>query len=364
MTKSNPPNLFSSHQLGRIELKNRIVMSPMTRSRALGNVPNELMASYYAQRAEAGLIVTDGTSPSPEGLGYARIPGLFNAAQVAGWKKVTDAVHAAGSRMFVQLMHTGRVTHPDNLPSGATMVAPSAIEWVGKMWVDGKGELPIPTAHALSVEEIERVIADYVRSAELAIEAGFDGVELHGDNGYLIEQFLNTAANQRTDEWGGSVENRLRFVLEIAKRSAAKIGSDRLGIRVSPYSAAGGLRSGDDQVEDVYERLAGELKKLGFVYMHVVDHSSLGGPTVPDSVKDKIRTAFGGTVILAGGYDRVRAEADLAAGRGDLVAFGRPFIANPRLPSRLRENLPLAQPDFNAFYTPDEKGYTDYPLAP
>ena len=232
------------------------------------------------------------------------------------------------------------------------------------MWVDGQGQLPIPTPQALSAKEIERLIEDYVRSAELSIEAGFDGVELHGANGYLIEQFLNTAANQRTDGWGGSVDNRVRFAVEIAKRAAAKIGADRLGIRVSPYSAAGGLRPDDEQVEDVHEQLASELKKIGFVYMHIVDHSSLGGPTVPDSVKNKIRTAFGGTVILSGGYDRARAEADLAAGRGDLVAFGRPFIANPRLPSCLRDNLPLAQPDPNTFYTPDEKGYTDYPIVP
>lgn len=364
MSTSNTPDLFSSYQLGRVELKNRIVMSPMTRSRALGNVPNELMARYYAQRAEAGLIVTEGTSPSPDGLGYARIPGLFNAEQVAGWKKTTDAIHEKGSRIFVQLMHTGRVSHPDNLQNGARVIAPSAVEWEGQMWVDGQGQLPIPTPQALSGKEIERLIEDYVHSAELAIEAGFDGVELHGANGYLIEQFLNTAANQRSDEWGGSIDNRVRFAVEIAKRAAAKIGADRLGIRVSPYSAAGGLRSDDEQVEDVHERLASELKKIGFVYMHIVDHSSLGGPTVPDSVKNKIRTAFGGTVILSGGYDRARAEADLAAGRGDLVAFGRPFIANPRLPSCLRDNLPLAQPDSNTFYTPDEKGYTDYPIVP
>lgn len=354
-------DLFAPYQLGRVQLANRIVMSPMTRSRAIGNVANELIATYYAQRAEAGLIVTEGTSPSPDGLGYARIPGLFNAEHVAGWKKTTDAVHEAGSRIFVQLMHTGRVAHPDNLPAGARVVGPSAIAWESKMWVDGKGQLPVPTAHALSHDEIERVIESYVKAAELAIEAGFDGVELHGANGYLIEQFMNTAANQRDDQWGGSVENRLRFVTEIAKRSAAKIGGDRMAIRVSPYSAGGGLRSDDEGVEELHERLAAELKKLAFAYMHVVDHSAMGMPKVPQSVKDKIRAAFGGTIILAGGYDRARAEADLAAGRGDLFAFGRPFIANPRLVSKLRSGAALAQPDFAAFYTPDAKGYTDYP---
>lgn len=355
-------SLFSPYKLGRITLANRIVMSPMTRSRAIGNVPNDLMAKYYAQRAEAGLIITEGTSPSPNGLGYARIPGLFNAEHVAGWKKTTDAVHAAGSHIFVQLMHTGRVAHPDNLPPGACVVGPSAIAWDGKMWVDGKGQIPVPTAHALTAAEIERAIEAYVHAAALAIDAGFDGVELHGANGYLIEQFLNTGANQRTDEWGGSIDNRIRFAVEIAKRTAARIGSDRLGIRVSPYSSGGGMRADDDHVEELHAKLAGELKKLGLAYMHVVDHSSMGMPPVPASVKQKIRDAFGGTVILAGGNDRARAEADLAAGHGDLFAFARAFIANPRLPTRLREGLPLAQPDFATFYTADEKGYTDYPL--
>ncbi|MCA9488608.1 MAG: alkene reductase [Myxococcales bacterium] len=357
-------DLFSPYQLGPIELANRIVMSPMTRSRALGNVPNELIATYYAQRAEAGLIVTEGTSPSPDGLGYARIPGLFSAEQVAGWRKVTTAVHEAGSRIFVQLMHTGRVAHAGNLPEGARIVAPSAIAWEGQMWVDGEGPLDVPTPHALTAEEIDATLEEYARSAELAMDAGFDGIELHGANGYLIEQFLNTASNQRTDTWGGSVENRVRFAVEAARRAVARIGGDHVGIRVSPYGANGGMRSDDEQVEEVHERLAGELKTLGLAYVHVVDHSALGAPAVPDSVKGKIRAAFGGTVILAGGYDRERAEADLAAGRGDLVAFGRPFIANPRLPTRLREGLPLAQPDFATFYTPDEKGYTDYPVAP
>lgn len=359
---TSAPDLFAPYQLGGISLSNRIVMAPMTRSRALGNVPNDLIAQYYAQRAEAGLIITEGTSPSPDGLGYARIPGLFNAEHVAGWKKTTDAVHAAGSRIFVQLMHTGRVAHPGNLPAGARVVGPSAIEWESKMWVDGQGQLPVPTAQALTAEEIERVIEDFVRSAELAIEAGFDGVELHGANGYLIEQFFNTAANQRTDEWGGSVANRVRFAVEIAKRTAARIGGGRLGIRVSPYSTNGGLRSDDDQVEDLHETLAAELRKLGLAYIHIVDHSSMGNPPVPASVKDKIRKAFGGTIILAGGYDRTRAEADLAADRGDLIAFARPFIANPRFPTRLRDNLPLAEPKPAAFFSADEKGYTDYAL--
>lgn len=364
MTTQTTATVFSPYTLGRISLANRVVMSPMTRSRAIGSVPNELIALYYAQRSEAGLIITEGTAPSPNALGYSRIPGLFTAEHIAGWKKVTDAVHAAGSRIFVQLMHTGRVGHPENLPPGGRLLAPSALSWEGKMWVDGKGQLPIPTPEAMTADDIEHALGEFVHSAESAIEAGFDGVEIHGANGYLIEQFLNTGANQRTDEWGGSVENRIRFAIEVAKRITARIGGDRLGIRVSPYSNTNGLRSDDDQVETVYETLATELSKLGLVYMHIVDHSALGNPPVPASVKEKIKKAFGRTVILAGGYDLARANADLAAGRGDLIAFGRPFIANPRLVSRLRAGLPLAAPDFSAFYTPDAKGYTDYPLEP
>lgn len=355
-------SLFSPFTLGRITLANRIVMSPMTRSRAIGNVANDLIATYYAQRSEAGLIVTEGTAPSPNGLGYARIPGLFNAAQVAGWKKVTEAVHKAGSKIFVQLMHTGRVGHPENLPAGARLLAPSAIAWQGKMWVDGKGQLDVPVAEAMTEAEIEQAIEEHVRSAALAIEAGFDGVELHGANGYLIEQFLNSGGNQRTDRWGGSIENRARFAIEVARRVAEKIGGDRVGIRLSPYSANNGLTSDDGQVEPLYELLARELGKLGLVYIHVVDHSSMGGPVVSQSVKDKIRKAFGGTIILAGGFDAKTAQAALAEGRGELIGFGRPFIANPRLPSKLRSGSALAAPDMNAFFSADEKGYTDYPL--
>lgn len=356
--------LFSPYPLGRIHLRNRIVMAPMTRSRATGNVPNDLMARYYAQRAEAGLIVTEGTSPAPEGLGYARIPGLFDDAHVAGWRKVTDAVHREGGRIFVQLMHTGRVGHPDNLPAGARLLAPSAVAWESKMYVDGRGEQPVPVAEAMTERDIEEAIERFGRAGKLAIDAGFDGVELHGANGYLIEQFLNTGANHRKDDWGGSVENRARFAIAVARRVASEIGADRLGIRVSPYSAFNGLTSNDDGVEDLHEHLARALAKEKLAYVHIVDHASLGGPEVKASAKQKIRAAFGGTIILSGGYDRARAEADLIEGRGDLVAFGRPFLANPRLVTRLREGKALTAPDFATFYSPGEKGYTDYPVDP
>jgi len=354
--------LYSTYRLGPVELKNRVVMAPMTRSRSIGNVPGDLVATYYAQRAEAGLIVTEGTSPSSNGLGYARIPGLYSAEQVAGWKNVTHAVHEAGSRIFVQLMHTGRVTHPANVPAGARIVAPSAIAAPGEMYTDSAGMQPFPVPEAMTEDDIEQAIAEYATSAKLAIEAGFDGVELHAANGYLIEQFLNVASNMRTDRWGGSVENRLRFALEVAKRAAAAIGGDRLGIRISPYGVFNGSTS-DPETDALYLELARQMSELGLVYIHTVDHSSMGAPKPSESLFHGIRKAFHGTRILSGGYDATRAAADITKGEGELVAFGRPFIANPHLVMKLETGAALATPDDKTFYTPGEKGYTDYPVA-
>jgi N-ethylmaleimide reductase len=352
--------LFSSCQLGRIELRNRVVMAPMTRNRAIGNVPGDMVATYYAQRAEAGLIVTEGTSPSPNGLGYARIPGLFNPTHVRAWRNVTDAVHRKGGRIFVQLMHTGRASHSGNLPAGARILAPSAIVLASEIWVDPEGNLPAELPEAMTSADIESTIEEYARSSELAIEAGFDGVELHGANGYLIEQFLNTASNQRTDAWGGTVENRTRFAVEIAQRAAARIGGDRLAMRVSPYGVFNNMVS-DTATEDVFELLARKLSVIGLAYIHVVDHSSMGAPEVKASVKRKLRDAFGGRTILAGGFDRESAEAALREKRADLIAFARKFLANPRLVTLMRGNKPLHEPDPATFYTSGEKGYTDYP---
>lgn len=352
--------LFSPYKLGAMELKNRTVMSPMTRSRAIGNVPNELMAKYYAQRAEAGLIITEGTSPSPNGLGYARIPGLFDAKQVAGWKLVTDAVHAAGSKIFVQLMHTGRVGHANNLPQGARVLGVSALAAPGEMYTDQAGPQAHPVPEAMTEADVEQAVGEYETSAKLAVEAGFDGIELHGANGYLIEQFLNVASNQRTDRWGGSVENRARFALEVARRTVAAIGPERVGIRLSPYGAHGGMTA-DPDTDALYAYLATELGKLKLAYVHVVDHSAMGAPAVPAAIKETIRTRFGGPIILSGGYDKGRAEADLVEGKGELVAFGRPFLANPTLVSKMQRGADLTAPDMATFYTPGEKGYTDYP---
>jgi len=350
--------IFENVKLGSVTLKNRIVMAPMTRSRAIGNIPNALMAEYYSARAEAGLLITEGTSPSPNGLGYARIPGLFNQEQVNGWRLVTDAVQKKGGVIFVQLMHTGRVSHPENMPAGSRMVAPSAIAVSGQMWTDGKGMLAHPTPHEMTTAEVHAAVDEYVRSAELAIKAGFDGVELHAANGYLMEQFLNPKSNQRKDEYGGSSENRMRFVLEIARAVTAKIGPERVGIRVSPYGVFND--TGEfEEIDQFYGDLAKELSKLGLAYIHVVDHSSMGAPPVSAEVKRLIRENFKGLYILSGGYEtRERADADLKEGRGDLVAFGRPFIANPDLVQKLKSGAALKAPDQATFYTPGPEGYT------
>lgn len=356
----NYPHLFSPLTLGDLTLPNRIVMAPMTRNRAIGNVPNDLMATYYAQRAEAGLIITEGTSPSPNGLGYPRIPGLFSADQVAGWRKVTDAVHARGGRIFAQLMHTGRIGHPLNLPEGAELLAPSALAAPGDIYTDEKGPQPHPTPREMTAQDIATAIEEFASAAKNAVEAGFDGVELHGANGYLIDQFLNPISNQRTDEWGGSHENRARFAVEVARATANAIGKQRVGIRLSPYGAFNGLHAFDG-VDEAFTLYARELGKVGLVYLHLVDHSAMGAPEVPESIKTAMRVAFGGKVILTGGYDAERAEADLAAGKADLIGFGRPFLANPDLVERIRRGAPLNEPNYDLFYTPGPEGYIDYP---
>jgi N-ethylmaleimide reductase len=353
--------LFTPFKLGRIELSNRIVMSPMTRSRAIGNVPNESMAKYYALRATAGLLITEGIAPSPNGLGYARIPGVYSKEQIAGWRVVTDAVHAAGGHIFFQLMHTGRTAHPANMPAGSRVVSASAVAQTGQMHTDAQGMQPHPTPEAMSDADIKAAIAEFVHASKSSIEAGADGVELHGANGYLIEQFLNTSSNQRTDKYGGSVENRIRFAVEVAEACAAAIGKDRLGIRISPYGANGGMVA-DADTDAVYLALARELSRIGLVYLHVVDHSAMGAPPVPESIKSGLRETFKGTYLLAGGYDRARAEADLAAHKGDLVVFGRPFLSNPNLVAKLRDNRELTPVDFKTFFTPGDAGYLDYPV--
>jgi N-ethylmaleimide reductase len=352
-------DLFTSASLGPLELRNRLVMAPMTRARAPGNVPNALMATYYEQRASAGLIITEGTSPSPNGLGYLNIPGIFSEAQVSGWRPVTEAVHRKGGKIFVQLMHTGRIGHPANLPPGAEVLAPSAVAAAGEMFTLS-GPMPHPVPRAMEEADLALAIQEFATGARNARAAGFDGVELHSANGYLLDQFLNPRSNQRLDGWGGDSVKRSRFVLEVAKAAVEAIGADRVGIRLSPYGAFNDL-SPFEGLDEAYLALVKKLSGLGLVYLHLVDHSAMGAPPVPQTLKDTLRKAFAGAFILSGGYDRDRAEADLAAGRGDLVAFGRPFLANPDLPTRLQRRSPLNEPDAATFYIPGGKGYTDYP---
>ena len=352
--------LFSETTLGTLTLQNRLVMAPMTRNRATNNIPNDLMAQYYGQRASAGLIITEGTSPSPNGLGYPRIPGIFSAEQVAGWKRVTDAVHAQGAKIFIQLMHCGRIGHILNLPAGARILAPSAVVAIGEMYTDAEGLKPHPVPLAMSDADIRAAIEEFAQAAKNALAAGFDGIELHSANGYLLEQFLRPNSNQRTDRYGGSIENRARFVLEVADAVTGAIGKDKVGIRLSPFGVFNDMPLYDAMEAD-YTYLAQQLNARGLVYIHLVDHSSMGAPPVPASMKATFRSVFKGALILSGGYDAARAESDLAAGRGDLIAVGKPFLANPDLVARWKIGAALNAPDMNTFYTPGPKGYIDYP---
>ncbi len=353
--------LFKPYDLSGTPLANRIVMAPMTRSRATGNLANELHVTYYQQRAQAGLIITEGISPSPNGLGYARIPGLFNQEQAQSWKKVTDAVHQTGGKIFVQFMHTGRVSSDKNLPAGARVVGPSPEVCPGEMWTDTAGMQPHTAPEPLSLDGIQTAVQEYVTAAKLAIEAGFDGIELHAANGYLIEQFLNPNVNKRQDAYGTDAQGRNRFALEVTSACVAAIGADKVGIRVSPYGAFNATGAFDG-VEEQYLELAKKLGGLGLAYLHLVDHSAMGAPAVPAEFRRKLRAAFGRTFIFVGGYDSAqKAEETLSANDADLIAFGRPFISNPDLVARLQTGKPLQSPDMATFYTPGEKGYTDYP---
>lgn len=355
-------HIYSNVKIGNMLLKNRIVMAPMTRSRCIDNMPNELVVKYYTQRSEAGLIISEGIAPSDNGLGYARIPGMFTNEHMKAWKHVTESVHHAGSRIFAQLMHCGRVSHPDNMPSGVEILAPSPIALTGtQMWTDQNGMQDYPIPEEMTEHEIECTINEYVHSADLAIQAGFDGVEIHGANGYLIDQFLNPASNHRHDRWGGSIENRVRFALEVTKAVAKKIGADKVGFRMSPNGVFNGMEV-YPHIEETFDRLASDLNKLGILYVHIVDHSSMGAPEVPANTKKRIRDAFKGTLILSGGYDAKHAEHDLSEKKGDLFAFGRPFIANPHLVSKMKKKAHLTAVDESTLYTPGEKGYTDYPM--
>ncbi|WP_346864401.1 alkene reductase [uncultured Draconibacterium sp.] len=354
--------LFAPYKLGNLELSNRIVMAPMTRSRAINNIPNQLMAEYYQQRATAGLIISEGIAPSANGLGYPRIPGLYSEAQIEGWKLTTNAVHESGGKIFAQLMHTGRASHPDNMEENTEVLAPSAVGLSGEMWTDQNGLQKYPVPKAMTLADIKQAIEEYKNAAVNAIKAGFDGVEIHGANGYLVDQFINTASNKRDDEYGGSIENRARFAIEVAKAVSEAIGPEKTGIRFSPY----GLFNDQEVfegIDETFEYLAAEMNKLELLYVHIVDHSAMGAPEVPLSVKTKIKNAFKGIVIASGGRNAQKGEEAIVSGEGELVAFGRSFLSNPDLVYRLKNNLALNAPDMETFYTPGDKGYTDYPYA-
>ena len=355
--------LFQPYSLGSIPLANRLVMAPMTRNRADANhLPTPIMAEYYAQRASIGLIVTEGVAPSPNGAGYPRIPGLYDAEQAAAWRPITDAVHARGGRIFMQMMHTGRASHSANLPAGAVVVGPVGVAMAGDMWTDAEGMQSPSVPQAMTEQDINSAIAEYAKSAKLAIDAGFDGVEIHGANGYLIEQFLNANVNTRSDAWGGSAAARNRFALEVARAVAEAIGAGRVGIRLSPYGAFN-FTGAFDGIEAQFLDLVQALGAMKLAYLHLVDHSSMGAPAIPAEFKDSLRSTFGGVFVASGGLDKAHAEQLLANGKADLVAFGRPALANPDLVERLAHDLPLNAVDFATFYTPGEKGYTDYPVV-
>jgi len=355
------PILFSKAVLGSLDLQNHLVIAPMTRCRATGNIPNALMMEYYAQRATAGLIITEGTSTSPNGLGYPRIPGIFSKAQVEGWKQITDAVHARGAKIFIQFMHCGRIAHPLNLPAGARVLGPSAVAAAGEMYTDAEGMKPLPVPVAMTEADIKNAVAEFAAAAKNAVTAGFDGIELHSANGYLLEQFIRPNSNQRIDAYGGKIENRARFVLEVVRAAIDAIGKDKVGIRLSPYGVFNDMPVYDAMAAD-YTFLAEQLNSLGLVYIHLVDHSAMGAPPVPDAIKETFRKLFKRSLILSGGYNAERAEKDLAANKCDLIAVGRPFISNSDLVERWKTGAPENAPDMATFYTSGPKGYTDYPV--
>jgi N-ethylmaleimide reductase len=349
--------ILTAYSKNNFGLKNHIVMAPMTRSRAINNLPNDLMAVYYRQRTGAGLIITEGTAPTPEGLGYPRIPGIYDDAQIAGWKKITDGVHQDGSKIFVQLMHTGRVGHTDNLPEGFQLVGPSNIKAAGQIFTDTVGMQDHSEPIALTADGIKAVIAGYVTAAENAVKAGFDGVELHAANGYLLEQFLNPNVNNRTDEYGGGIANRARLTVEVAEKVAAAIGKEKVGIRFSPFSTLGDLQAYDEnEVHETYTYLANTMEQVGIQYIHIS-----ANPAIPQKTFDALRSSFLNTIILCNALTAETAEAQLNTGFADLVAFGRSFLANPDFVSRIKKDEALNQVDFTTLYTPGEKGYIDYP---
>lgn len=354
-------DLFSPVRLGPYELSNRIVMAPLTRSRAgAGDVVKPMTAQYYAQRAGTGLIISEASQITPQGKGYAWTPGIYSDEQVAGWKQVTDAVHAKGGRIFIQLWHVGRISHPDLQPGGALPVAPSAVRPDVEAFTEA-GMKPAVTPRALELAELPGIVADYRRAAENAMKAGFDGVEIHAANGYLLDQFLRDGCNQRKDAYGGSVENRVRLVEEVTRAVAEVCGPDKVGIRISPVNTRNDLV--DSNPEPVFTHLVDRLNAIGIAYLHIIEGVTGGEREVAGGFDlQKLRKRFKGVTMLNNGYTRDLALAARENNTADLVCFGRPFISNPDLVERLKKNAPLNELDAATLYGGDERGYLDYPV--
>ncbi|MEO5975905.1 MAG: alkene reductase [Chryseolinea sp.] len=352
--------LFQSVSKHGIEFANRIAMAPMTRSRAIGHIPNKLIAEYYAQRATAGLIITEGTSPSVDGLGYARTPGIYSKEQIEQWRLVTDAVRGNNGRIFVQLMHVGRISHGSNKPAGGRTVAPSGIMATGEMWTDTLGMQPHTAPAELSNADVKQTIQDFIKASKNAIASGFNGVEFHGANGYLFEQFLNPNTNTRTDEYGGSIENRMRFLIEAVEGTVKAIGKEKVGVRISPHGTFNDMLP-YNEVFKTYTLLAAELSKLDILYLHIAFASrvkQMDSTLLPD-----IRKNFKNILMLNGGYNAESAAHSLDHEGADMISFGSTFISNPDLPHRLQYDLELSSANPQTFYTPGEAGLTDYPTA-
>ena len=359
MEKERTPNLFTPFQLGPYELRNRIVMAPMTRSRAgADNTPTPLMAEYYGQRAGAGLIVTEGSQVSPAGVGYPDTPGIYTDAQVEGWRAVTEVVHARGGRIFLQLWHVGRVSHPSFQPGGALPLAPSAIGIEGQSLYTAAGLVPFVTPRALETDEIAGVVEQFAEGARRAYRAGFDGVELHGANGYLIDQFLRDGSNHRTDRYGGTAENRARFLMEVTAAVVDVWGGRRVGVRLSPVGPYNGMHDSDPVA--TFSVAAHGLNRFGLAYLHVVEPVGMempGGRVTP-----VLKAVFRGPLIANGGYGAETGNRAVAGRQAEMVSFGTAYLANPDLPERLRAGAPLNEPDRATFYGGDAHGYTDYPV--
>jgi len=351
-------DLFSPVKLGSIAMNNRMVMAPLTRNRSsMEGVPQDINVSYYEQRATAGLIITEATPISPMGHGYPLLPGIYNDAQVAGWKKVTDAVHAKGGKIVIQLWHVGRISHP-SLLNGATPVAPSAVKPAGKAFTF-KGLADYVEPRALDAEELPGILADYVHATQCALKAGFDGVEIHAANGYLLDQFLRDGSNKRSDIYGGSIENRARFLMEVTKAVVETIGSDKVGLRLSPVNPFNDMKDSNPQA--VFNYVTEQLNQLNLAYLHVVEGGIHGGGVADPFDFDAMRKLCKSPYMANLSYDKARGNAAIASGHADTVAYGVPFIANPDLVERFHEDAPLNEADSKSFYGGNEKGYTDYP---